>query len=270
MFVVMFIAMLYFIVPIWWFIVASTKSNADLFSSFPFWFKNPQFFTNLDDTIQRQDGIFFIWTRNSLLYSGVGATICTAISTMAGYALAKYKFKGQQIVFNCVLGATLVPMMLLTVPLYLLFAKIGIIDTIWAVIIPLLINPFGIYLCRIYAGTIPDELLEAGRIDGANEWLIFLRIGVKIMSPALITVFLIQFVGTWANYFLPMMMVSTTTLQPLSVGIVNWQETQVTGAAVPTNIVIFAAFISVLPLIALFLLLQRYWREGLTAGSVKT
>lgn len=269
MFAVMCLAALYFLIPIWWFLVAATKSNAALFSSFPFWFDEIHFFDNLNDTIHRQDGVFFVWMRNSLIYSFVGGTLCTAISTMAGYALAKFEFRGRNFAFNCVLAATLMPVMLLTVPLYLMFSFIGIVNTMWAVIIPLLINPFGIYLCRIYAGTIPDELLEAGRIDGGSEWRIFLSVGTRIMSPALVTVFLIQFVSTWANYFLPMMMVSSSELLPLSVGIVNWQETQVTGAAVPTNIVIFAAFISVIPLVALFLALQRYWREGLTAGSVK-
>lgn len=270
MFIVMCLAALYFLIPIWWFVVASTKSNAALFSSFPFWFEKMHFFDNLNDTIHRQDGVFLIWIRNSLIYSFVGGLLCTAISTMAGYALAKYEFWGRDFAFNCVLAATLIPVMLLTIPLYLLFSKIGLIDTMWAVIIPTLINPFGIYLCRIYAGTIPDELLEAGRIDGGSEWRIFLSVGVRIMSPALVTVFLIQFVSTWANYFLPMMMVSDPNLLPLSVGIVNWQETQTTGAAVPTNIVIFAAFISVIPLVVLFLALQRFWREGLTAGSVKS
>lgn len=270
MFMVMVVAALYFLIPIWWFIVTATKTHSDLFTTFPFWFGKFNLFGNFQEAFSLQDGIFLVWMRNSIIYSTVGAIICTAISSMAGYALAKYEFRGRNLVFNCVLGATLVPIMLLTIPLYLLFSKIGIIDTMWAVIIPLLINPFGIYLCRIYAGTIPTELIEAGRIDGAKEWSIFLSIGVKIMSPALVTVFLIQFVSTWANYFLPMMMVSSPELQPLSVGIVNWQQTQVTGAAVPTNIVIFGAFASVLPLIALFLAMQGYLREGLTAGSVKS
>lgn len=270
MLVIMIIAALYFLVPLWWFIVASTKSNSDLFSTQPFWFHHPQWFTNLSDTLHQQHGVFYTWLKNSLIYSGVGAIFCTAFSAMTGYALAKYQFRGRHLVFNCVIGSTLVPGMLLTIPLYLLFSKIELVDTMWAVIIPLLINPFSIYLCCIYAATIPDELIEAGRIDGAGEWRIFLSIGIKIMSPALVTVFLIRFVGTWADYFLPLMMVSRSSLQPLSVGIVSWQESQTAGATIPTNIVIFAAFISVLPLVILFLFLQRYWRQGLTAGAVKS
>ncbi|WP_230085628.1 MULTISPECIES: carbohydrate ABC transporter permease [Arthrobacter] len=265
----MTMAALYFLIPIWWFVVASTKNNGDLFSTNAFWFSELHFFDNFRDLLTRQDGIFFRWMGNSFLYSIVGAVVSTAVSALAGYALAKYEFRGREAVFNTVLGATLMPIMLLTVPLYLLFSKIGIINTPWAVMIPLLISPFGIYLARIYAATIPDELLEAGRVDGAGELRIFLSIGMKIMGPALVTIFLLQFVGTWANYFLPMMMVSSPELQPLSVGIVTWQQTMVTGAAVPTNIVIFAAFISVLPLIALFLTMQRYWKAGLTAGGIK-
>ena len=269
MFSVMCVVALYFLIPLWWFLVSATKSQSDLFTTFPFWFSKPQPIKNFVDTINYDGGSFVIWTRNSLLYSVVGGLLSTLVSTMAGYAIAKYQFKGRNFVFDMVLAATLMPLILLTIPLYLLFSEIGLVNTPWAIILPVIINPFGIYLCRIYAETIPNDLIEAGRIDGASEWQIFWRIGVRIMSPALVTVFLIKFVGIWANFFLPMMMVSSPQWQPLSVGIVNWQETQQTGAAVPTNLVIFGAFLSVLPIILLFLFLQRYWREGLTAGSVK-
>ena len=195
MFAIMVVAAIYFLIPIWWFIVASTKSSADLFTSFPFWFHRPQFGTNFMETVTRDDGTFVVWTRNSIIYSVGGGLIATFISTMAGYAIAKYDFKGRNFVFNCVLAATLMPLVLLTIPLYLLFSAIGLIDTPWAVIIPTLINPFGIYLCRIYAETIPNDLIEAGRIDGAGEWQIFMKIGMRVMSPALVTVFLIKFVG---------------------------------------------------------------------------
>lgn len=266
---IMTLAALYFLIPIWWFIVASTKANSDLYGGNPFWFSDLHVLQNFQDLAQRDGGIYFRWLGNSVVYSLVAGTGAGLVSAAAGYALAKFDFRGRGIVFDCVLGATLMPIMLLTVPLYLLFSRVGLVNTPWAVIIPILINPFGIYLCRVYAATVPTEVLEAARVDGCGEGGIFFRIALRIMSPALATVFLIQFVGTWANYFLPMMMLSSPHLQPLAVGLVTWQTTLATGNPVPTNILIFSAFLSVLPLVALFLTLQRYWKAGLTAGGIK-
>ncbi|GAE81372.1 ABC-type sugar transport system [Cutibacterium acnes JCM 18920] len=112
-------------------------------------------------------------------------------------------------------------------------------------------------------------MLEAARLDGTSEAGIFFKIVLRIISPALATVFLIQFVSTWANFLLPTMMLTTPEKQPLAVGLVTWQATIQTGNPVPTNILIFGAFLSVLPLVALFLLLQRYWKTGLTTGGIK-
>ncbi|MDF9576150.1 ABC transporter permease subunit, partial [Bacillus cereus] len=155
------------------------------------------------------------------------------------------------------------------VPLYLMFSKVGLVDTIWAMILPSLINPFGIYLCRVYSAPVPTEVLEAARLDGTSEAGIFFKIVLRIISPALATVFLIQFVSTWANFLLPTMMLTTPEKQPLAVGLVTWQATIQTGNPAPTNILIFGAVLSVLPLVALFLLLQRYWKTGLTTGGIK-
>lgn len=268
-FIIMGIAALYFLVPIWWFIVTSTKSNVDLFSTSGFWFASPHFFDNLADVFARQGGVYLLWMRNSIFYAVVGGVLGTLISALAGYALAKYDFRGREAVFNAILSAVLVPTLLLTIPLYLVFSKIGLINTIWAMLIPSLISPFGIYLARIYASTIPDELIEAARVDGAGEFRIFATIAMRIMVPALATIFLIQFVGIWSNYFLPLMMLNDPNLQPLAVGIIGWQGQLSSGAHVPTNIVIFAAFLSVIPLAALFLTMQRYLKSGLALGSVK-
>ena len=102
-----------------------------------------------------------------------------------------------------------------------MFSKVGLVDTIWAMILPSLINPFGIYLCRVYSATVPTEVREAARLDGTSEAGIFFKIVLRIISPALATVFLIQFVSTWANFLLPTMMLTTPEKQPLAVGLVT-------------------------------------------------
>ncbi|MBS1905884.1 MAG: carbohydrate ABC transporter permease [Actinobacteria bacterium] len=263
------LASLYFIIPIWWFVVASTKSSGDLFSTNGLWFAVMNLGPNLARVFSESDGIFLVWMRNSLFYGIVGAGAGTLVSAMAGYALAQYRFRGREAVFNVVLGSVLIPTLLLTIPLYLVFSAIGLINTVFAVLLPIIINPFGIYLARIYAVSVPDEVIEAARIDGAGEFRIFFTLAARIMAPALATIFLILFVGVWSNFFLPQMMLIDPQLQPLALGIVEWQSQLISGAQIPSNIVICAALVSVLPLVALFLAMQRFLRAGLAAGSIK-
>ncbi|WP_042364176.1 carbohydrate ABC transporter permease [Streptacidiphilus neutrinimicus] len=268
---VLVIASVYFLAPVWWLLVSATKTSSDLFSGEAFWFGHFAFFANVRTLFTEQGGIYSTWLLNSALYAVGGATVSTLISAMAGYALSKYPFRGRELTFNVVLAAVLVPQPLLAVPLYLMFSQVHLVNTYWAVLLPSMVSPFGVYLARIYAGaSVPDELLEAGRIDGAGELRIFFTISMRVMAPALVTIFLFQFVAIWTNYLLPVLMLANDRLQPVTEGIVGWQAQRAIGpSAVPYNIVITAAMVSAIPLVVLFLSLQRYWRSGLTAGSVK-
>ncbi|RAG83827.1 carbohydrate ABC transporter permease [Streptacidiphilus pinicola] len=268
---VLVIACVYFLVPVWWLLVSSTKTNSDLFSGNGFWFGHFSLVANLRQVFTQQGGIYSQWLANSALYAVGGAAVSTLISSLGGYALAKYPFRGRELTFNVVLAAVLVPQPLLAIPLYLMFSKVHLVNTYWAVLLPSMVSPFGVYLARIYAAaSVPDELLEAGRIDGAGEVRIFGTIALKVMAPALVTIFLFQFVSIWTNYLLPVLMLADDHLQPVTVGIVGWQSQRGIGpSAVPFNIVVTAAMVSAIPLVVLFLSLQRFWRTGLTAGSVK-
>lgn len=271
MLAVMALSALYFLLPVWWLIVNSTKHKNQLYSTNGFWFAKLGFGANVRDVFARDHGIYAHWLANSALYAVVGAAVSTFVSAMAGYALAKYAFRGREAVFNTVLGAVLIPQPLLAIPLYLMFSPLHLVNTYWGVLLPSMVSPFGVYLSRIYAGaSVPDELLEAGRIDGAGEFRIFSTISLRVMSPALVTVFLFQFVAIWTNYLLPALMLANDRLQPVTVGIVGWQSQRGIGdASVPFTVIITAALLSVVPLVALFLFLQRFWRSGLVAGSVK-
>ncbi|MCX4751595.1 carbohydrate ABC transporter permease [Kitasatospora sp. NBC_01287] len=268
---VLLLASVYFLAPVWWLLVSSTKTNADLFTGNGFWFGHFALVDNLRQVFTQQGGIYWQWLANSALYAVGGAAVSTAIAAMAGYALAKYPFRGREFTFNTVLAAVLVPQPLLAVPLYLMFSQVHLVNTYWAVLLPSMVSPFGVYLARIYAGSsVPDELIEAGRLDGAGEFRIFATIALRVMSPALVTIFLFQFVAIWTNYLLPVLMLANDHLQPVTVGIVGWQSQRGIGpTAVPFNIVITAAMVSALPLVVLFLSLQRFWRSGLVAGSTK-
>jgi multiple sugar transport system permease protein len=266
----LFLFTVYFLVPYFWLIVSSTKSSSDLFGSFGLWFApNFNLFTNLQQLFTYQDGVFSQWLFNTVLYAGVGAAVGTWLSAMAGYALAKYIFRGRNLVFSVVLGAILVPVTALALPLYLLFTGVGLTNTYWSVLLPSVVSPFGVYLSRIYAATsVPDELLDAARVDGANEYRTF-TIALNLMVPALVTIFLFQFVAIWNNYFLPLVMLSDDKLFPITVGLQTWNVTTGGSTKFLYSLIITGALISSIPLLAGCIALQRFWRGGLTAGSVK-
>jgi multiple sugar transport system permease protein len=263
------VAALYFLIPVYWLLIAATKSTGDLFGSFGLWFSSPQTWTNLRNVLSYDDGIFLRWAINSLLYAGVGALVATWLAAMAGYALAKYQFRGNRTLFNIILAGVLVPGTALALPLYLLFSKAGLANSYWAVLLPSFVSPFGVYLCNIYAvAAVPDELLEAARIDGASEWRTFRVVALRIMSPALVTIFLFQFVGIWNNYFLPLVMLADPKLYPITLGLTSWQSFADRQPEL-YQLTIGGAALSVIPLMVAIVVLQRYWRSGLTQGGVK-
>ncbi|MGW1673097.1 carbohydrate ABC transporter permease [Streptomyces sp. NPDC002324] len=259
----------YFLLPVYWLVVASTKSTGDLFGSFGLWFARPQFLSNLHQVVTYDHAIYLRWAVNSLLYAGIGAGVATLLAAMSGYALAKFSFAGRDTIFNIVLGGVLIPATALALPMYLLFSEAGLANTYWAVLLPSFVSPFGVYLCRIYAAaSIPDELLEAARIDGAGEFRIFTVVALRIMTPALVTIFLFQFVGIWNNYFLPLVMLSDSKLYPITLGLTSWQSFADRQPQL-YQLTVGGAFVSVVPLMIAMVALQRFWRSGLTEGSVK-
>jgi multiple sugar transport system permease protein len=258
----------YTLIPLWWLFVSATKASGYLYTGTPLWFSHFDLVTNIQDVFRFEGGIFSTWLANSALYSFVGATVGTLLSAMAGYALSKFSFRGRESVFNVVLASVLIPAPMFALPLFLLMAKLDITNSYWSVLLPSCVSPFGVYLCRIFAAaSVPDELLEAARLDGAGEQRTFFRIALPLMSPALVTVFLFQFVGIWNNYLLPSLMLNTPSLQPVTVGLVQWRAEFASG--VPALLPITGAFLSLIPLLVAFISLQRFWRKGLTAGSVK-
>jgi multiple sugar transport system permease protein len=263
---------IYFLMPLWWLLVSSTKSIDDLFNSFGLWFSHFNFADNVSETFSKDSGIYWEWLRNTLVYSFVSAIGAALLAAMGGYGFAKFAFRGKELLFWIVLGAVMVPTTALAIPLYLMFSKIGLTNSPLAIILPSLVSPFGIYLMRIYAeASVPSELIEAARIDGAGEFHIFRRIAFRLLGPGFVTVLLFTFVATWNNYFLPLVMLSEPKWYPLTVGLAQWndQANASGGATSAFNLVITGALISVVPLIIAFVFLQRFWQSGLGAGGVK-
>jgi multiple sugar transport system permease protein len=268
LFMVVFAA--YFLVPLWWLLVASSKTQGNLTTGNGLWFSSPfALFTNIAHTVSYDNFIFLRWLVNSVLYSGVGALAGTLVATMAGYCLAKYEFRGREVFFNVVLGGVLVPATALALPLFLLFSKAHAVNTYWAVFLPSIVAPFGVYLARIYAAaSVPNELLEAARLDGASEFRAFFVVALRLMAPALVTIYLFQFVAIWNNFFLPLVMLQNPKLYPVTLGLYAWNG-QINLAPELRLYVIVGALLSIIPLVLAFLSLQRFWRSGLAAGGVK-
>ena len=266
--------LVYFLLPFFWLIVSATKTNPDLFTSFGLWFApHFNFFNNLVDLFTHDGGVFLTWVWNTAYYATCSAVGAALIATIAGYAFAKFQFPGRTLVFAIILGSIMVPSTALAIPTYLLLSKIGLVNTPLAVILPFLVSPFGVFLMRIYAEqSVPDELLDAARVDGAGEMRIFWSVALRILVPGFVTVLLFSFVATWNNYFLPLLVLSDPTYYPLTLGLASWnaQASANGGAQLLFTLVLTGSLVSIIPLIVAFLFLQRYWQGGLTLGSIRS
>ncbi|MBA2813350.1 carbohydrate ABC transporter permease [Streptomyces sp. KM273126] len=259
----------YCLLPVAWVVIAATKSGSELFSTFTF-LPGTGLTDNLSGLNAYRDGIYWQWMGNSALYAGLGALLSTAVSAISGYALAVYRFRGRETVFNILLAGVLMPPVILAIPQYLLLARVDLADTYWSVLLPLVLSPYGVYLSRIYAAAaVPGDVVEAGRMDGASEWRIFIRIALPMMVPGLVTVFLFQFVAVWNNFLLPYIMLSDDEKFPITLGLFTLLEQGSNTPALYT-LVITGALLAVLPLIAVFLVIQRFWSLDLLSGAVKS
>jgi len=265
---VLLVGAAYCLLPVAWVLVASSKSAAQLFSTFTF-APSTHLLDNIKTLSAYRGGLYWRWMANTALYAGVGGLASVVVSATAGYGLAKYQFAGRKAIFNVLLAGVLVPGVVLAIPQYLLLAHVGLTNTYWAVLLPSIISPYGIYLARIYAAaSVPDDVIEAARTDGASELRIFRSVAVPMMSPGLVTVFLFQFVAIWNNFMLPYIMLGNDRLYPITVGLSGLLNQGASQPAMYTSVVT-GALLSIIPLVALFLSLQRYWQVDLAAGAVK-
>jgi multiple sugar transport system permease protein len=266
------VAAIYVLAPIYWLIVASSKNTSELFNSSTFlpashlsWAANFRLLFTVDG------GYFKYWLLNSLIYAVVTGALATAVSTLCGYALAKYRFRGRPLVVGLVMGSLLVPTTALVVPLFLLEHDFGLTNSYQGVILPLLVYPFGVYLMSLFsADAVPDSLVDAARVDGAGEFRTFWKVSRPLLMPGMVTLFLLSFIGTWNNYFLPLVLLGTTTRFPLTVGLSAWaSDLNLAGAGQPLYPeVILGSVVSVLPMLILFPFLQKYIARGLTFGAI--
>jgi multiple sugar transport system permease protein len=272
-YVFMFVFLSYFLLPLVWLLIGSTKTNAGLFSSFGFWFdKDFNLWQNVHDVFTYGNGDFLLWMKNTAAYAITAAVGSSLISALAGYAFSQYRFAGRNLLFGIVLASVFVPTTVFAVPLYLLMSKTGLSGSLLAVILPSLVSPFGVYLMRVYAEqAIPQDLIDAARVDGAGEFHIFATIALRLLAPGYVTILLFAFVGAWNNYFLPLLVLSKSELYTVTVGLAYWNSVVGPQASGPPlyPLIVTGSVIGTLPMMLVFLFLQRFWQSGLALGSIK-
>ncbi|HEV2866638.1 MAG TPA: carbohydrate ABC transporter permease [Allosphingosinicella sp.] len=202
---------------------------------------------------------------NSLIVATLGTFLSLTFNATAGYAFAKLRFKGRDRIFQLMLAALVIPAQVAMLPLFLMLKELGLINSFAGVLIPVTASIFGIFLVRQYALSIPDELLEAARVDGASEGRIFLQIVVPLMTPILITLALFTFLGTWNDFMWPLIVLTDQELYTLPVALAALSREHVQD----NEMMMAGSVLTILPVLVLFLVLQRYYLQGLLAGSVK-
>lgn len=282
LYAVMLLMVAYCLLPLIWLAISATKTQSGLHSTPGLWFAVSdhggfRLWTNLVGTFTASDGIYTRWLLNTIFYAvaaGLGSAI---IATLAGYAVATMRFPGRNLILTGTIAFMAIPATVITIPLFLMYAQVGLVNTPAAVIIPQLSNPFGLYLMIIFAkAAIPPGLLESAKIDGAGHWRTFWKVAMPLLSPGFVTVLLFALVGAWNNYMLPLVMLSGQEKFPLTVGLRMWLRLASSSAAYSgttlgtlTNFIITGSLVAIIPIIISFCFLQKYWQSGLTAGSVK-
>lgn len=251
---------LYFIFPFYWLSIGITKNVSQLFQKSLLPGIPSHFVENVGRIFAYEGGAFFKWLGNSFLYASVGAFVGVFVASLAGFAFRRYDFVGKKVLFILILAFAMVPGYATTLPVFMMFRDLKLLDTRFAVLLPSFVNIFGVYLMVAYWNQVSEEVFDAAEIDGANDLLIYLKIGLPNVLPGFITLFLLAFVGIWNNFFLPLVVLNSRAKMPLILGITTITDPQ--GFPV-YNLTLTASFFTILPLLVLFAALQRYFKPQL-------
>lgn len=255
---------LFMILPFIWMLSTSFKVSQEVFGIPPRIIPENPTWENYRYLIQDQNLLRIVW--NTFFVAGVSTGLRLFFCSLAGFAFAKYKFPGRGILFAVLLATMIVPPAVTLVPVYVILRELSMIDTLWSLIIPGAANAFGIFFLRQYIRTVHNDLLDAARIDGATEFGIYWRVILPVISPGLVSLGMIFFMGAWNDYFGPLIFLKSPENFTLPLAIFSFQ-----GAVGLTsyNTQMAMAVVSILPLLVVFIMFQRRFVEGITAGAVK-
>lgn len=253
------------LLPFVWVLFGAFKTQAEIMSAPGAWL--PQSFGNVSNFVElfvnRMFGTYMV---NSLLVSAATVATNVLFCSLAGYALAKIDFPGHKFVFGCVLAAMMIPYIALFVPSFFIIVQMGLVNTIAGIVLPIAVMPVGVFIMRQFADSVPNELLEAARLDGASEFLIFYKIFLPLVGPAIATVAIITFLNSW-NYFLwPLIVAQNQDTYTLPVGLAVASQA---AKSTDYGLLLAGAIVVLLPVLILFLFLQKYFVQGIAATGLK-
>ena len=252
-----------FLFPVFWILLSSLKAQSELFTYPLTFFPNEPTFGNYVRAFQ--SGRFVTYLQNSTFVAVVSTAITVMINTMAGYALSKYRFPGRDMIFYVMIATLMIPLQVIMIPIFILEKNIGLLNTLWGIIIPPAATPTGVFLARQYIMTIPNSLIESARIDGAGEWFIFRRIIFPLAKPIVATIAIFSFMWRWNDFLWPFIVISRQKKYTLQLALSNF----VGQYNIDWSSLLSMTVIAIVPMILVFLFFQKYFIKGLSAGGVK-
>lgn len=255
---VLIIGLIVFSLPYIYMVISATQTNDVIFSSKLNFKPGPHFLANLKEVHEKYNYLRILY--NSAVITVVGTILSTFITTLAGYVMAKYKFRGSNLIFNLIMVSRMVPGFALIIPTFFILSKMGLTNTFTGVIVPSLASTTSVFMMRQYAKQFPTELMEAARIDGAGEWLIFWKIAVPVLTPSIITTALLTFMGYWNSYLFPLVILSDS--EKFTVPLIIQNMTQ--NSYDPLNYGALMALLStsVLPIVLIYMWLQTKFKSN--------
>ena len=261
--VILIVGALAVIAPVVWAAVSSFKSQSELAAVPPTLYPHDPTLDNYTEGLRAFD--FGQYLTNSLIVT-VSATVLTLIiNSMAAYALSKFNFRGRNVLFVITLATIMIPLQVILLPVYQMVASLGLVNSLWGLIIPPAATPTGVFLLRQYMLTLPDETIEAARVDGAGEFAIFVRIILPLSRPALAVVAIFSVIWRWNDFLWPLIVAQDESKQTLPVAIARFASQQ----AIPFNQILAVSVVTIIPIVIIFLILQRNIIAGLAQGAIK-
>jgi alpha-1,4-digalacturonate transport system permease protein len=254
---------LFTIFPVVWVVFSSFKPQSELFSSPMTFF--PKNWTLLNYALTFSRGNFLVYFSNTLFVAVLSTVITVVINIMAGYALAKYIFRGRDIIFIIMIVTLMIPLQVIMIPIFLQLKTMHLLNSLWGIIIPPAATPTGIFLSRQYMVTLPDSLIEASRIDGGGEFFIFRKVIFPLAKPVAATIAIFSFMWRWNDYLWPLIVITKNGKQTIQQALaafvgqyqINWAE------------LLAMTTVAIIPIIVMFLFMQRFFMQGIMAGAVK-
>ena len=252
-----------YLVPILWMILSSFKADSELFAYPPKLLPSQFSLENYTDAWNRGD--FGLYFKNTTIVAVTATVLTVVINTMAGYAFAKYKFKGSTAIFMMFLATMMLPLEVLMIPIFQVVRTFHLYNNFWGLIIPSAATPAGVFLVRQYFLTIPNEIMESARIDGASETKIFLRLMIPLAKPVMSVLAIFAFLWRWNDYMWPLVVIRDTKKYTVQLALANFSGQY----AVDWGSLLAMSVLTMIPVLIIFLIFQKQFMKGMVAGAVK-